>query len=205
MCRCLTKHHRTRTSGPPRLLLPRGSLSYIPAHGQHWWEASLQWCSQWWPRPCLIRWILLLWKALATNYHLSRDVITLLYIKLKLRPPRKLLQSKYQAHLVSLMVSGALCFARSVVPSVTVAVPRASVGSHEDTVLPPRAPPSGLRHGLWSFVKVGGAFHLLMMNLPPCMHGPTRCLTDRPPVCRPLLLTALVSPWAETITEPKIL
>ncbi|XP_036063470.1 maestro heat-like repeat family member 5 [Onychomys torridus] len=49
------------------------------------------------------RWILLLWKALATNYHLSRDVITLLYIKLKLRPPRKLLQAKYQAHLVSLM------------------------------------------------------------------------------------------------------
>ncbi|XP_076412203.1 maestro heat-like repeat family member 5 isoform X8 [Peromyscus maniculatus bairdii] len=54
------------------------------------------------------RWILLLWKALATNYHLSRDVITLLYIKLKLRPPRKLLQSKYQAHLVSLMALGTI-------------------------------------------------------------------------------------------------
>ncbi|CAH7108886.1 Mroh4 [Phodopus roborovskii] len=50
----------------------------------------------------LDRWILLLWKALATNYHLSRNVITLLYVKLKLRPPRRLLQSTYQARLVSL-------------------------------------------------------------------------------------------------------
>ncbi|KAM7317160.1 hypothetical protein ACRRTK_023462 [Alexandromys fortis] len=53
--------------------------------------------------PVSSRWILLLWKALATNYHLARDVITLLYVKLKLRPPRRLLHSSYQARLVSLM------------------------------------------------------------------------------------------------------
>ncbi|XP_057648199.1 maestro heat-like repeat family member 5 [Chionomys nivalis] len=54
------------------------------------------------------RWILLLWKALATNYCLARDVITLLYVKLKLRPPRRLLHSTYQARLVSLMALGTI-------------------------------------------------------------------------------------------------
>ncbi|CAO2602058.1 Maestro heat-like repeat family member 5 [Lemmus lemmus] len=54
------------------------------------------------------RWILLLWKALATNYRLARDVITLLYVKLKLRPPRRLLHSTYQARLVSLMALGTI-------------------------------------------------------------------------------------------------
>ncbi|XP_040592412.1 maestro heat-like repeat family member 5 isoform X3 [Mesocricetus auratus] len=54
------------------------------------------------------RWILLLWKALATNYHLSRDVIILLYVKLKLRPRRRLIQSTYQTRLVSLMALGTI-------------------------------------------------------------------------------------------------
>ncbi|XP_041911652.1 maestro heat-like repeat family member 5 [Arvicola amphibius] len=54
------------------------------------------------------RWILLLWRALATNYRLARDVITLLYVKLKLRPPRRLLHSTYQARLVSLMALGTI-------------------------------------------------------------------------------------------------
>ncbi|GAB1299442.1 Maestro heat-like repeat family member 4 [Apodemus speciosus] len=54
------------------------------------------------------RWILTLWKALAAKYHVARDVITLLYIKLKLRPPRRLLQSTYQARLVSLMALGTI-------------------------------------------------------------------------------------------------
>lgn len=111
--------------------------------------------------------------------------ITLLYVKLKLWPPRRLLHSTYQAHLVSLTVSRTLCFATSMVPSGTVVV------SHEDTGLPPRAPPLSLYHGLWSFVKVGNALHLLM-NLPPCTHGPAKCLgyplMDQPPGCRPLHL-----------------
>ncbi|EDM16101.1 rCG60320 [Rattus norvegicus] len=42
------------------------------------------------------RWILPLWKALAANYHVAREVITLLYIRLRLRPPRSLLQSTYR-------------------------------------------------------------------------------------------------------------
>lgn len=159
------------------------------------WEASLRCCSQWWPRLCLSRWILLLWKALATNYRLARDVITLLYVKLKLRPPRRLLHSTYQARLVSLMVSRTLCFATSMVPSGTVVISRASV---EDTGLPPRAPPLSLYRGLWSFVKVGNALHPLM-NLPPCTHGPAKCLgyplMDQPSGCRPLLPSVLVSPW----------
>ncbi|ERE86182.1 HEAT repeat-containing protein 8 [Cricetulus griseus] len=54
------------------------------------------------------RWILLLWKALATNYRLPRDVITLLYVKLKLRPPRRLLQATYRARLVSLTALGTI-------------------------------------------------------------------------------------------------
>ncbi|XP_052016456.1 maestro heat-like repeat family member 5 [Apodemus sylvaticus] len=54
------------------------------------------------------RWILPLWKALAANHHVARDVITLLYIKLKLRPPRRLLQSTYRARLVSLMALGTI-------------------------------------------------------------------------------------------------
>ncbi|XP_031201885.1 maestro heat-like repeat family member 5 isoform X2 [Mastomys coucha] len=54
------------------------------------------------------RWILPLWKALAANNHVARDVIILLYIKLKLRPPRRLLQSTYRARLVSLMALGTI-------------------------------------------------------------------------------------------------
>nr|XP_034373093.1 maestro heat-like repeat family member 5 isoform X2 [Arvicanthis niloticus] len=54
------------------------------------------------------RWILPLWKALAANYHVAREVITLLYIKLKLRPPRRLLQSTYRARLVSLTALGTI-------------------------------------------------------------------------------------------------
>ncbi|XP_038936181.1 maestro heat-like repeat family member 5 isoform X3 [Rattus norvegicus] len=54
------------------------------------------------------RWILPLWKALAANYHVAREVITLLYIRLRLRPPRSLLQSTYRARLVSLMALGTI-------------------------------------------------------------------------------------------------
>ncbi|KAI4539923.1 hypothetical protein MG293_010318 [Ovis ammon polii] len=46
-----------------------------------------------------------LWKALATNSRLARKVVTLLYTKLKLRPPRELIKVPVQAELVSLLVS----------------------------------------------------------------------------------------------------
>lgn len=47
----------------------------------------------------------MLWKALATNYHVARGVIILLYIKLRLRPCSSLSEFNCHTHLVSLMVS----------------------------------------------------------------------------------------------------
>lgn len=125
-----------------------------------------------WPGPCPIRWILLLWKALAANCRVARSVIILLYTELKLRPPKTLLQSTYQARLVSLMVSSSLCYTTSLVPSVAAAVSRTSVRSQGDTVLAAFSDRSGLYHGLWSLVEVDNAFHLLLMTLQPCMHAP---------------------------------
>lgn len=55
--------------------------------------------------PCLPRQVIPLWKALATNSRLARKVITLLYMKLKLRPPRELIKVPVQAEFVSLLVS----------------------------------------------------------------------------------------------------
>lgn len=46
-----------------------------------------------------------LWKALATDNQLARKVITLLYMKLKLRPPQLLIRLSEQAELVSVRVS----------------------------------------------------------------------------------------------------
>lgn len=140
--------------GAPHLLLLRGSLFHILRMVSTCGRPLCGAVPSGGLDPVSSRWILLLWKALATNYHLARDVITLLYVKLKLRPPRRLLHSSYQARLVSLMVSRTLCFATSMVPSGSVVVSRASEGSHEDTGLPPRAPPSSLYHGLWSFVTM---------------------------------------------------
>lgn len=55
--------------------------------------------------PCLSRQVALLWKALATNNQLARKVITLLYVKLKLRPPQLLIKLSEQVELVSVRVS----------------------------------------------------------------------------------------------------
>ncbi|XP_014643504.1 PREDICTED: maestro heat-like repeat family member 5 [Ceratotherium simum simum] len=46
-----------------------------------------------------------LWTALATNNRLARKVVTLLYMKLKLRPPKELIRLPQQAELISLLVS----------------------------------------------------------------------------------------------------
>ncbi|XP_016071901.1 PREDICTED: maestro heat-like repeat family member 5 [Miniopterus natalensis] len=49
-----------------------------------------------------------LWKALATNNQLARKVVTLLYIKLKLRPPQLLVRLSEQAELVSMLALGTI-------------------------------------------------------------------------------------------------
>lgn len=46
-----------------------------------------------------------LWKALANNNQLARKVLMLLYMKLKLRPPKELVRLSQQAELISLLVS----------------------------------------------------------------------------------------------------
>lgn len=48
-----------------------------------------------------------LWKALATNKQLARKVMTLLYMKLKLRPPKELIRLSERVQLTSLLVSRA--------------------------------------------------------------------------------------------------
>ncbi|XP_069931993.1 maestro heat-like repeat family member 5 isoform X5 [Oryctolagus cuniculus] len=49
-----------------------------------------------------------LWKALATNHQLACKVITLLYMKLKLRPPRGLTRPSSQTQLISLLALGTI-------------------------------------------------------------------------------------------------
>ncbi|XP_036194129.1 maestro heat-like repeat family member 5 [Myotis myotis] len=49
-----------------------------------------------------------LWKALATNSQLGRKVMTLLYIKLKLRPPQLLIRLSEQAELMSMLALGTI-------------------------------------------------------------------------------------------------
>ncbi|XP_008591362.1 PREDICTED: maestro heat-like repeat family member 5, partial [Galeopterus variegatus] len=52
--------------------------------------------------------ILPLWKALASNNRLARKVITLLYMKLKLRPARDLIRSMQHTQLTSLLALGTI-------------------------------------------------------------------------------------------------
>lgn len=120
-----------RPQGPSLTAHPQGSLSHILLIASFDKGLSTMLCPvfQWWPGPFLIRWILPLWKALAANNHVARDVIILLYIKLKLRPPRRLLQSTYRARLVSLMVSSTLCYRPPAWSPRAAAVSRASIGS----------------------------------------------------------------------------
>ncbi|XP_021515354.1 maestro heat-like repeat family member 5 [Meriones unguiculatus] len=54
------------------------------------------------------RWILTLWKAMATNCHVARGVIILLYIKMRLRPCRSFLEFNCPTNLVSLMALGTI-------------------------------------------------------------------------------------------------
>uniref|UniRef100_A0A8C9ACY4 Maestro heat-like repeat family member 5 n=1 Tax=Prolemur simus TaxID=1328070 RepID=A0A8C9ACY4_PROSS len=49
-----------------------------------------------------------LWKALAANGELAREVITLLYTKMKLRPPEQLIRPTQQAQLISLLALGTM-------------------------------------------------------------------------------------------------
>ncbi|XP_034868167.1 maestro heat-like repeat family member 5 [Mirounga leonina] len=54
------------------------------------------------------RQVLPLWKALASNTRLARKVLTLLYVKLKLRPPRERIRLSQQAELISLLALGTI-------------------------------------------------------------------------------------------------
>lgn len=65
-----------------------------------------------------------LWKALATNNQLARKVVTLLYIKLKLRPPQLLVRLSEQAELVSMLVRGPICACTA----ATASSPKGPVG-----------------------------------------------------------------------------
>nr|XP_012638090.1 maestro heat-like repeat family member 5 [Microcebus murinus] len=49
-----------------------------------------------------------LWKALAANGELARQVITLLYTKMKLRPPEQFIRPTQQAQLISLVALGTM-------------------------------------------------------------------------------------------------
>ncbi|XP_061294416.1 maestro heat-like repeat family member 5 isoform X5 [Bos javanicus] len=71
-------------------------------HTQQTVEVMLSLC------PPSERQVMPLWKALATNSRLARKVITLLYMKLKLRPPRELIKVPVQAELVSLLALGTI-------------------------------------------------------------------------------------------------
>ncbi|XP_060275933.1 maestro heat-like repeat family member 5 isoform X3 [Ovis aries] len=71
-------------------------------HTQQTVEVMLSLC------PPSERQVMPLWKALATNSRLARKVVTLLYTKLKLRPPRELIKVPVQAELVSLLALGTI-------------------------------------------------------------------------------------------------
>lgn len=60
-----------------------------------------------WHGRCLPRKTLVLWKTMATNQRLARKVMTILYMKLRLRPSKELVQPTLQAQLVCLKVSSA--------------------------------------------------------------------------------------------------
>ncbi|XP_053064204.1 maestro heat-like repeat family member 5 isoform X3 [Acinonyx jubatus] len=54
------------------------------------------------------RQVIPLWKALANNTQLARKVLTLLYMKLRLRPPKELVRFTQQAELISLLALGTI-------------------------------------------------------------------------------------------------
>ncbi|XP_032272001.1 maestro heat-like repeat family member 5 [Phoca vitulina] len=54
------------------------------------------------------RQVLPLWKALAGNTRLARKVLTLLYVKLTLRPPKERIRLSQQAELISLLALGTI-------------------------------------------------------------------------------------------------
>lgn len=60
----------------------------------------------WWDwTACLRRQVVPLWRALASSNQLARKVVTLLYVKLKLRPPKRLVGLSERTQLTSLLVS----------------------------------------------------------------------------------------------------
>ncbi|XP_058555251.1 maestro heat-like repeat family member 5 [Neofelis nebulosa] len=54
------------------------------------------------------RQVMPLWKALASNTQLARKVLTLLYMKLRLRPPKEVVRFTQQAEVISLLALGTI-------------------------------------------------------------------------------------------------
>lgn len=69
----------------------------LPSAAPSWWD----WTAH------LLRQVAPLWKALASNNRLARKVVTLLYVKLKLRPPKAHVRLSECTQLTSLLVSSA--------------------------------------------------------------------------------------------------
>ncbi|XP_004405643.1 PREDICTED: uncharacterized protein LOC101375189 [Odobenus rosmarus divergens] len=87
-----------RQRGHPAVLWVTSHRPLYPVGPASWQEWA----------PCLPRQVLPLWKALASNTQLARKVLTLLYVKLKLRPPKELIRLSQQAELISLLALGTI-------------------------------------------------------------------------------------------------
>ncbi|XP_044905897.1 maestro heat-like repeat family member 5 isoform X5 [Felis catus] len=86
------------TGAPGCLHSVSGSTGLSQAHSTLDREQSSGGCRQ----------VIPLWKALASNTQLARKVLTLLYMKLRLRPPKELVRFTQQAELISLLALGTI-------------------------------------------------------------------------------------------------
>jgi hypothetical protein len=146
---CWSSEHRSR--GPSLITTPEGLATSIhictpgKPSADSWFRSYRFGCTEVLPggvpnmassamHSCLLRRLLPLWKALAAHRRLAQKVITLLYMKLKLRPSRELIRPPQQSQLISLLVSSSSCCLHDPLGSGIIQNP---VGSQGDPVLPP--------------------------------------------------------------------
>lgn len=89
--------HVNTTGHPARPSAQHALPAPLPSAAPSWWD----WTAH------LLRQVAPLWKALASNNRLARKVVTLLYVKLKLRPPKAHVRLSECTQLTSLLVSSA--------------------------------------------------------------------------------------------------
>lgn len=89
--------HVNTTGHPARPSAQHALPAPLPSAAPSWWD----WTAH------LLRQVAPLWKALASNNRLARKVVTLLYVKLKLRPPKAHVRLSERTQLTSLLVSSA--------------------------------------------------------------------------------------------------